>query len=150
MATKPKATKKTKKKPKPKPKPKPKASPKPKPKSKTKVASVAAKKKRPKKGEKGYRAPKKTFSLSILDTVYLAYVIRLMTGKSIRAILEGFLDGSIKEEMIALAFSVLERFEADGISIAVEASVVLLVKKWFKKAVGGNTILKLGPLRIKP
>jgi len=94
-------------------------------------------------------ASKKTLSISVLDFVYLMYIVRLITGQSVRGIFEGFLSGSIKDSMIDLAMSVMDRLEADGVTIAVEGSVVLLVKTWFKRAVGSKTLVKLGPLRIR-
>ena len=95
-------------------------------------------------------AKKKNFTVSITDFVYMIYIVRLITGKTPRTIFEEFLAGNIKESMIQLALDVMDRLEADGVSIAVEGGFVYFVKTWFKKAIGNKTLLKLGPLRIKP
>lgn len=125
-------------------KPKAKATPKAKPKPKPKVRSVVAKKTTKK------RRVKKTFTLSIADFVYFCWIIKLLTGRPLREILQGFLDGSIKENLITLGFDVIDRLEAEGIEISIEAGVVTFIKMWYKKAIGRRAILKLGPLRIVP
>ena len=91
---------------------------------------------------------RKTFTLSITRFVYLIYVVRLITGMTPRTIFEKFLSGNIKDEMVALAFTTMDRLEADGVSIAVEGTFATLVMEWFRRAIGRKQLLKLGPLRI--
>jgi len=95
-------------------------------------------------------AKKKTFTVSITEFVYLIYIVRLITGKTPREIFEDFLAGNIKDSMISLAMDIMARLEADGVSIAIEGSVVTLVKTWFRRTIGRKTLVKLGPLRITP
>ncbi len=114
----------------------------------TVLSLMAAKKKRPKKGEKGYRAPKKTFTFSIMRFVYIIYIIKALTGKRPRDILAEFLDGNIKDVMIENALNILDIVEERGLEIAVEASFVAFIMAWFRKAVGSRSLLKIGPLRI--
>jgi len=112
------------------------------------MINIAAKKKRPKKGEKGYRAPKKTFTFSIVRFVYIIYIIKALTGKRPRDILAEFLAGNIKDVMIENAMNILDIVEERGLEIAVEAAFVAFVMTWFRKAVGSRSLLKVGPLRI--
>ena len=93
---------------------------------------------------------RKTITLSITRFVLLTYMIRLITGKTARAIIEDFLSGSIKESAIDLALTTMDRMEADGVEIAVTGSFAVLIQQWFKKSIGSKQLLKLGPLRITP
>jgi hypothetical protein len=93
-------------------------------------------------------AKRKTFTLSITRFVYLIYIVRLITGMTPRTIFEKFLTGNIKDEMIGMAITVMDRLEADGISIAVEGTFSTLIMEWFRRAIGKKQLLRLGPLRI--
>ena len=114
------------------------------------VLYLMAKKKKPKKGEKGYRAPKKTFTFSIMRFVYIIYIIKALTGKRPRDILAEFLTGNIKDVMIENAMNILDIIEERGLEIAVEAAFVAFIMEWFKKAIGRKALLKIGPIRITP
>ena len=77
-------------------------------------------------------------------------MIRLITGKTARAILEDFLSGNIKDSMIELALSTMDRLEADGVEIAVTGSFAVILQQYFKSAIGNKQLLKVGPLRVTP
>ena len=92
----------------------------------------------------------KTFTLSITKFLLFAYIVRLLTGQTPRAILENLMNGNIKDSMIELALSTMDRLEADGVEIAVSGSFAVLIQQWFKRAIGNKQLLKVGPLRITP
>ena len=85
--------------------------------------------------------------ISIVDLVYLAYIIRLVTGYSIAEIVRNLLagGGNITQTVIEFAFSVLDRLEAEGLEIAVNATVVTYVKdKLVRPAIGRKKLVDLG------
>lgn len=85
--------------------------------------------------------------ISIIDLVYLAYIIRLITGMSLANIIRNLLEGggNITEKVIGLALEIFERIESEGLEIAVNATVVTYVKnKLVRPAIGRKKILDLG------
>lgn len=91
-------------------------------------------------------AKSKKIRISIIQLVYLAYIIRLITGRSLRDLVTDLLagGGNITDKVIDLALSVLERIEAEGLEIAVNAVVVTWVKNQVTKVMGHKTLIDLG------
>jgi len=92
----------------------------------------------------------KTFTLSITKFILFAYIVRLISGSTPRALLEKFMQGDIKTSTIELAMTVMDRLESDGVEIAVSGSFAVLIQQWFKRAIGNKQLLRVGPLRITP
>jgi hypothetical protein len=92
------------------------------------------------------RNKKGQIMISIIDLVYLGYIVRLVTGMKIADIIRGFLDGSgsITDKVLDFALAVLDRLESEGIEIAVEGGVVTWAKKEFQKLVGRKQFLDIG------
>ena len=93
-------------------------------------------------------ARKKTFTVSVTRVMYIAYMIRLITGMTPRALIEQFLGGNIKDTIIEQGMAMLERFEADGVEIVVSGVFATLFMEYFRRAIGRKQFLRLGPLRV--
>jgi len=90
---------------------------------------------------------KHKMNISIIDLVYIAYIIRLVTGKSLYGIVSELLmgGGSITDKVLGFAMDVFQRIEDEGLEIAVNAAVVTYVKtKLVRPAIGKKRILDMG------
>lgn len=85
--------------------------------------------------------------ISIIDLVYLAYIIRLITGSSLAEIIRNLLSGggNLTGQVLDFALGVLDRLEAEGLEIAVNATVVTYVKnKLVRPAIGRKKLVDIG------
>lgn len=80
--------------------------------------------------------------------MYLAYMIRLITGETPRQLLGRFMDGNIKDEFINLALSTMDRIEASGAEIVVSGVIATFFMEWFRRSIGRKQFIKLGPFRV--
>jgi len=92
----------------------------------------------------------KTFTLSITKFLLFAYIVRLISGRTPRQLVEDLMAGDVKTWGIDLAMTVMDRIEADGVEIAVSGSFAVLIQQWFKRAIGNKQLLRVGPLKITP
>ena len=93
-------------------------------------------------------ARKKTITLSITKFIYIAYMWRLLFGKTIRQTVEQFTTGSVKDTFVSEALAFIDRLEESGMEIVVSGTLATILLTWFRKAVGSKQLLRLGPLRI--
>ena len=92
-------------------------------------------------------AGKKKLRISLIELIYIAYIIRLITGNGLIAIIKDMIEGggSITDKVLSLALAIFQRIEDEGIEIVVNAAVVTLVKeKVLRPLIGHKKIVDIG------
>ena len=90
-------------------------------------------------------ARKGKLRISVVELVYIAYIVRLVFDDSIAGIVRKLLSGNITDNIIDMALDTLDRIEEEGLEIAVNATVVTMVKnKIVRPMIGRRKMLDLG------
>ena len=92
-------------------------------------------------------AKKNKLRISLIDLIYLAYVIELLTGRTLYDLVASFLthDGTITDKVLQVGLDTLARVKAEGLEIVVDLVVVTAVKdKVIRPIVGHKKIIDLG------
>lgn len=92
-------------------------------------------------------AQKGKLRISLMELIYIAYIIRMITGTGVIQILQDLLTqgGNITDKVLNLAIAILQRIEDEGVEIIVNITVVTYVKeKLIRPMVGRKKILDLG------
>jgi len=92
---------------------------------------------------------RKYISVSLTRLIQIQMVISAITGKPLTEIVREMLSGNIKDYMIELALNTLDRLEADGFAIVVDAGLKTLVLEIIRSYVGSKQLFRIGPLRVK-